>query len=184
MSRREIPADWIMEDLDRAIQQGINFLAALGLVCYTEALGREALLAQGIRGKSEADCFNHFLQEYMGYSDPVLTEAYNQFRCGLTHEYFIKGDRSQVVTRFAPGEEPAQPALRVDQNGALGVLALEPYFGDLKRGLERWKKELQRLTANPTSLSPRAALPQAPTYPASASMYPPALNSVDPYGKP
>lgn len=183
MSRREIPTDWIMEDLDRAIQQRINFLAALGLVCYTEALGREVLLAKGIRGKSEADCFNHFLQEYMGYQNPVLADAYNQFRCGLAHEYFIKGDRSQVVTRFASGEYPEQPGLRIEQNGALVVLALEPYLRDLKKGIQRCKEELQRLRADPTSLPPRAIMPQPPTYPASGSTYPFPPDSTDPTGK-
>jgi len=67
---------------------GGNFLAALGLLCYTEFAGK---LKYGCRRSS--DNFNHFFDDlgpdYKNFRASGV-DVYNIFRCGLAHEYYVK----------------------------------------------------------------------------------------------
>jgi hypothetical protein len=69
-----------------------NFLCALALLCYTEVLGgiRRGTLASG-NGRTNFECFFRELgPEYERLLDDGV-DAYRLFRCGMAHEYLIKG---------------------------------------------------------------------------------------------
>ena len=82
-------------DIDAAVRGNANYLAALGLVTYTEVLGGLRTGNLGIRGKSAAN-FNAFLpylgNDYVKLKHERNIDIYDLVRCGLVHNYFIKGD--------------------------------------------------------------------------------------------
>lgn len=66
---------------------GGNFLAALGALCYTEYGGWLQF------GKKPTENFNRFF-DTLGTDYAAFRQkhnVYNIFRCGLAHEYFVKG---------------------------------------------------------------------------------------------
>jgi len=90
------PRGFIYNDIQREISlarsgnAGGNFLSALGLLCYTEFLGK--MFLQG-RYSSNKQCFNAFFRS-MGANYAQLINAnnvniYRKFRCGMTHAYFV-----------------------------------------------------------------------------------------------
>lgn len=85
----------------KIIPGGGNFLAALGLLCYTEFVGKlkyNHLIKRGKRkGESIASAnFNSFFDDLgddykkyrLSFTNPNY--VYDRFRCGLAHEYFVK----------------------------------------------------------------------------------------------
>lgn len=68
---------------------GGNFIAALALLCYTEFAGKL------ITGKDDpAENFNLFFDK-LGSAYKNFRKnhkVYNIFRCGLAHEYYVKGN--------------------------------------------------------------------------------------------
>ena len=54
------PYNGMVADITSAIETGCNYLAALGLSCYTEYCGRE-LLFTGDATKKDWECFNEFI---------------------------------------------------------------------------------------------------------------------------
>jgi hypothetical protein len=103
---------------------GGNFLAALGLLCYTEFLGgvkRDKL--QRRESKRNFDAFFKTLgPEYAA----LLTEmnVYDVFRCGMAHEYFVK--RNCVIAMLKGGERCGLGCL---PGGGL-YFVVERYFED------------------------------------------------------
>jgi len=83
--RREI-------ELARSGKPAGNFLSALGLLCYTEFMG--GILKGSFKSgtaKSRFDAFfNSMGQGYKSLNQQI--DVYNVFRCGMAHEYFIKGN--------------------------------------------------------------------------------------------
>lgn len=112
-----------------------NFLAALGLLCYTEFAG--SLMAENA-GKGAGVKFNTFFG-LLGqkYRDLRRTcNVYSIFRCGLAHEYFVKKDCtiSIFVTKGAIG-------IGKDKSGNY-YFAVEQYFRDFKIALDKLEKRL------------------------------------------
>src|SRR5678815_767764 len=73
---------------------GGNFLAALGLLSYTEFGGKLKFNCKKPNGTEHAsENFNRFFDE-LGHGYAKLRSSghnvYDTFRCGLAHEYFIK----------------------------------------------------------------------------------------------
>lgn len=173
-----IPVGWMADDVEKAIKAGANFLAALGLVAYTEALGREVLRTQGVPDPGNQPAFYHFA-DMMGYRVEILKDAkaYDRFRNGLVHEYYIKGNTALIVVDFAEGVDPsgARPGLELNPDGTPVAFVLCPYLRDFKRSAGNWfaKREAYRTGAVP--LPPGGTLPDFPTQPTSAQFYiPPA----------
>jgi hypothetical protein len=85
---------FMRSDIDAAMRGNANYLSALGLVTYTEVLGGLRTGQLGERGHSKAN-FNAFLP-YLGNDYVQLQkkniDVYDSVRCGLIHNYFIKGD--------------------------------------------------------------------------------------------
>jgi hypothetical protein len=116
---------------------GGNFLAALGLLCYTEYGGRVR------SGTSKAaDNFNSFFDSigkaYAAFraSFPKENDVYDTFRCGLAHEYWTK--QSCTIAMFAP---PGDPGIGRGPSGQL-YFAVENYATDLRAAFARLRTDL------------------------------------------
>ena len=85
-------------DIDAAIRGNANYPAALGLVSYTEVLGGLRTGNLGLRNHSSKN-FNAFLpylrKEYLDYARKNI-DLYDLVRCGLVHNYFVKGRDSSI----------------------------------------------------------------------------------------
>jgi len=79
-------------DLARSGKPAGNFLSALGLLCYTEFMGGIAVGSfKRRRAKSRFDAFLNLMDGgYREFNQKV--NVYGVFRCGMAHEYFIKGN--------------------------------------------------------------------------------------------
>lgn len=77
-------------NLARSGEDAGNFLASLGLLCYTEFLGGIAI--RSFRRRSSKKRFDIFFnsmgKNYEDFNKKV--NVYDIFRCGMAHEYFIK----------------------------------------------------------------------------------------------
>lgn len=95
---------FMRSDIEAAIRGNANYLAALGLASYTEVLGGLRTGELGKRGRGVAN-FKAFLP-YLGreYEDLEKRgiDVYDTVRCGLVHNYFIKGDSSIWMGANAP----------------------------------------------------------------------------------
>ena len=91
-------------ELDWALRGPAANLAALGLVAYTEFLGGLVTGDLGRQGSSGSN-FRAFLP-YLGsdYQDLARrgVDIYERVRCGLAHEYFIKGESTIWPQASAP----------------------------------------------------------------------------------
>ncbi len=82
----------IQREINLAQTGGGNFLAALGLLCYTEVLGKiKQKNFPGGKVGSKAN-FNAFFNDigpaYSSFNQSV--NVYDVFRCGMAHEYLVK----------------------------------------------------------------------------------------------
>lgn len=103
-----------------------NFLCALALLCYTEVLGgvQRGTLAQR-QGRANFEAF-------FGSLGPVYAallrgglDAYQVFRCGMAHEYFVKGEATVTMLK---GVEPSGVAK--DPASGRYFFCVERYFDD------------------------------------------------------
>jgi hypothetical protein len=141
--------DFIFRDIEREIQLaradggklqalgvtpgGGNFLAALGLLCYTEFGGKLRFAAKRADGSDVASAnFNQFF-DLLGADYQTFRAAHNVydlFRGGLAHEYYVKKSCTIAMLQGTPG-----PGLRVDAKGHY-TLVVESYCRDLKRAFD------------------------------------------------
>lgn len=102
---------FMRSDIDATIRGKANFLAALGLVSYTEVLGGLVTSNLAKRGQSGAN-FRAFLP-YLGKDYETFEtrdiDIYDTVRCGLVHQYFIKGDSTIWMQASAPRGIVASP---------------------------------------------------------------------------
>jgi hypothetical protein len=168
---------WMCRDIEREIDwarkgdDGGNALCALGLLAYTEFMGRFLFNISYVRHplKTDKDKFNAFLS-YMDseYEDLVFIkkkDIYNIFRCGLAHEYFVKRDCTIAMLNSTPGrlkihvpssllnqqqakrkfcylKKPAKCGLGIAKNGGYWFI-VEKYYEDFRNACERLYKEPQ-----------------------------------------
>lgn len=108
---------------------GGNFLAALGLLCYTEFGGKLRFDVKRADGSDVASAnFNQFFDllgpDYRAFR--AQHDVYNIFRCGLAHEYYVKKSCTIAMLAGGPG-----PGLRTDTGGRY-LFVVESYCRDLK----------------------------------------------------
>jgi hypothetical protein len=139
-------------DLAKAGAGGANVLAALGLLVYTESLGRIRVkngLAPGIDGGPSAKHFNACF-DLMGYRYPAWRRGfsrrtnqtvYRAFRNGMAHEYAPKV--AVKVVMFGT------PVVAIVTRGTGYVFVVEAYLAHLMRSAGRIERQLLGLT-NPT----------------------------------
>lgn len=153
-----IAVHYIRQDIEREIQLastsdlpstihpgGGNFLAALGLLCYTEWAGKLKFAHK--HPKSNRDLSSKNFEDFFdrlgngSYATiraaPASLDVYDRLRCGLAHEYFAK----DPVTIYMLDNARHPSAIYLDTNGAIHFV-VERYFGDLMHELEKLEKEL------------------------------------------
>jgi hypothetical protein len=95
---------FMRSDIAAAVRGKANYLAALGLVSYTEVLGGLRTGNLGLKFHSKKD-FEAFIP-YLGkeYESLLAREIdlYDIVRCGLVHSYFIKGESTIAMHATAP----------------------------------------------------------------------------------
>ncbi|MCL4534997.1 MAG: hypothetical protein M1370_07565 [Bacteroidetes bacterium] len=133
-------------DHDRLLCMGItpgggNFLAALGLLCYTEFGGKLRFCRKRDDGKDFAsENFNLFFDE-LGPGYKAFRQhhnVYDIFRCGLAHEYYVK--KSCGIAMF--GDEDS-PGIGIDPSGEYSYLfVVQSYNRDLRNAFDRLEKDL------------------------------------------
>ncbi|MCZ6691818.1 MAG: hypothetical protein O7H41_19705 [Planctomycetota bacterium] len=130
---------------------GGNFLAALGLLCYTEWAGKLKYgckyPVRGRRGKEKdaaSHNFNHFFDDlgpgYRRFREDEESEQespYSTFRCGLAHEYLVK----KSCTIYMLGGGPVDAGIGKDSAGRYWFV-VERYFSDLMRALDNVEAQL------------------------------------------
>jgi hypothetical protein len=140
--------------IDLGIAGGGNVLAGLGLVSYTEALGRIRLWNRGARSPTTEACFIAFFDDMDGgkYKAWRLaweaahpeTTIYETLRCGLVHEYQPKANSAFYINDGAP-------LGLAEENGEL-IFNVEPYHRHFSDEVERLHAEFR--------LNPAAEIPQ------------------------
>ncbi len=112
---------------------GGNFLAALGLLCYTEFGGKLRFNVKNREGRDVASAnFNKFF-DLLGAPYKAFRaqhNVYDIFRCGLAHEYYVKKSCTIAMIEGSPGI-----GLRVDANGHYWVV-VESYCRDLRNAFD------------------------------------------------
>jgi hypothetical protein len=111
-------------NLARSDRGGGNLLAALGLLCYTEFMGS---FKTGRRAPSRKN-FNAFLDSMRCHYKRFnrKTDVYRVFRCGMVHEYVVKGDCVIFMTR-----KPSLRGLGKFPDGRY-YFVVEQYFEDFQ----------------------------------------------------
>lgn len=124
----------LLEEL-RITTGGGNFLAALGLLCYTEFAGG---LKNGdfSRGKAKANFdsfFDELGPEYKAFN--AKYDVYGDLRCGLVHEYYVK-------KRCLIAMSSSDQGVGVRWEGDRYVFIVEQYFEDFKQAFLRLENAL------------------------------------------
>jgi len=150
----------ISGDCDAVIRARANYSAALCLLSYTEFVGG---LVDGSLGKSGASRkrFNHALSYFRWngdenyYRDFKLRfvdldgkekdgDIYGLFRCGLAHEYFVKGDsflHNNPDGRCVPEDAGVQV---IEHDGEKRLrFHTNAYFRDFKDACKRYYEDLK-----------------------------------------
>jgi len=173
--------NWMLKDIEREIglakanKDAGNVLCALGLMAYTEFMGSLMLAQKNISGSRSN--FNEFFRyigpTYADLLDKQNINIYNIFRCGLTHEYFIKETCTIAMLNSTEGEievkgelidngtsvnnkpsikiaKPVNCGIILASNGSY-LLVIEKYFEDFKLAC---KKLITQLKNNSDSWSP------------------------------
>ncbi|MBU2522278.1 MAG: hypothetical protein KKD50_08630 [Proteobacteria bacterium] len=126
------------------ISGGGNFLAALGLLSYTEFAGKLKYNKKRNNGRDWAsENFNLFFDD-LGDSYKKFrasgVNVYDIFRCGLVHEYYTK--KSCTIYMLA---STSQPGIGMDGSGNY-YFVVEQYFQDFKSAFEVLERDLYSKT--------------------------------------
>jgi hypothetical protein len=118
-------------------QEAANFLCALGLLTYTEAMGRYVPgTRKGSRSAFEA-CFRRLGPSYAAMLD-AGDDPYDNFRNGMVHGYGFK--KPGIVTMLDPSNSAPSGAFK-DANGTYHLI-VQRYFRDFVVASARLYKEL------------------------------------------
>lgn len=116
-------------DLARAGESGGNFLAALGLLCYTEFMGKILLKNK----ESYTKQFKAFLrlmgEDYKQLVDTKEIDVYKIFRSGMVHSYFLNDcDIKMLNDNFPSG-------IIIKPDGKY-LFIVEKYFEDFMKACQ------------------------------------------------
>jgi hypothetical protein len=125
---------FMFHDVDACINGGANFAAALTLNVYTDALGGLIKGQLAERNVSEPN-YTAFLSR-MGYTPDECHEYYVTVRCGLAHQYFIKGENTIGNMTLALGGKGIR---KVDD---VLYFINKTYFDEFKTAYFAYKTEL------------------------------------------
>jgi hypothetical protein len=113
---------------------GGNFLAALGLLCYTEFGGK--LSSKTDKARQNFDLFFDRLgPSYVSFRGKH-PKVYDTFRCGLAHEFYVK--KNCTIYMLAKRGRPGIWQTR----GGHFRFSVEKYYQDLKAAFEGLQVQL------------------------------------------
>ena len=142
---------FMVNDIQAAIDGRANFLAALGLLDYTEILGGivSGNLISPPKGWSKENNFKAFLpyldkpyqssrkEPYQDLEKQLKTGIYGKVRSGLVHQYLLNQPGEIRMT-----ERPVDECgIRVDPNSSI-TFVVQRYFCDFRSGLTEYKEDL------------------------------------------
>jgi hypothetical protein len=136
---------YTFNDINKAIQESANYLAALGLSTYTENLG-------GLYcGDLQTQLSNHYISFIKKYFSPCYTDVdqqlqtlqkgglYKVVRCGLVHEYFMKIESSVTIG----GTNQASCGIMYDLSKYPPLqFIVDKYFEDFKEAFRKYSDDL------------------------------------------
>lgn len=140
------PYSGMVSDLTSAIQGCCNYLAALGLVCYSEICGRQWFFA-GDTDEANYKCLLCFLR-YMGAGTALQkivnykgekVHFSNAVRNGLVHEYFLK-PRTGSVAMTSQIPEVLRTGFYIPSPDEVHIVVV-PYFNLFCAALERAQRK-------------------------------------------
>lgn len=152
---RRIFKDSVQHDIDEAIKGKANYLAALGIFSYIEFLGGLLTGKAGIRGESEPnfqEAVKQFPPEYKKLDQRLrVVDAegkphqglYGILRCGLVHEYMIKG--GGIIYNKPDGPIADHTGIWFEQlpNGRTGIcLFNNEFFRDFRTTIDQISEQL------------------------------------------
>ena len=173
---------WMCEDIERELRWAKegkpagNALCALGLLSYTEFMATHLPPSRRPTGGARSH-FDAFFRElgpsYADLIDRLQVNVYDVFRCGLAHEYFVKGNCTIAMLNSTPGDlevkgpwdfsvtpasrsasalvsKPANCGLGLAPNGSYYFI-VERYYQDFKMACERLQVELVAAQQPPTA---------------------------------
>ena len=127
----------MFHDIDAAIERKANLLAALGLSSYTEVLG--GLVTGHLREEGKASSNYRAFLPYLGPQYVNLNnryDLYKRIRCGLVHEYFIKGSSTVRMESGGPLN------CGIIFHGQECHFVVKKYYRDLKEGIACYRQQL------------------------------------------
>ncbi len=162
---------YIFDDIQNCINARANYTVALALASYTDFLGGLINGTLGLQGESKKQFLkaleyfpdykgeeNYYKNFHIKFKDVDYQikdgDIYSLFRCGLAHEYFIKGDsfvhnnpdgyRDERDVFHREGCISADAGVQViDINGGKRLrFHTNAYFRDFKQAWEKYYAEL------------------------------------------
>ena len=139
------PNGFIYRDIQREIElarsgnEGGDFLAALGLICYTEFMGNVLLQGDGSYTKQFKAFFRRMGQDYARLVDDKEIDVYRVFRSGMVLSYFAKDCEIKMLNdgSFASG-------IIIKPNGQY-LFVVEKYFDDFVKASQALYSEFLAL---------------------------------------
>ncbi len=157
---------FIYHDIEQCIKARANYVVALALLSYTEYIGGLISGDLGLRGKGRFNfekALEYFPKEYKEINSSIKIEyideygktqiddgIYSLFRCGMVHEFFIKGlptiiynnpdgyikDHIGIVSKEYLIEWPEEISMPPYPNKVFEFYTSE-YFRDFKSAIDR-----------------------------------------------
>jgi hypothetical protein len=117
-----------------------NFLVALGLSVYTEVMGGlvTGQLKNSCWSRKNYEAFLPFLGTYYEGLHKQI-DLYKRVRCGLVHEYFVKG-RAMISVEFMRKDVPG--IVYTSEIDHISI-SIERYFQDFKAGVQKYYEILK-----------------------------------------
>jgi hypothetical protein len=110
-------------DLARSGKSGGELLAALGLLSYTEFMGKLLLKNDGSYTKQFRSFFRSMGDEYERLIDSREVDVYQVFRSGLVQSYFIKNCEIKMI------DDNYSCGIIINPDGKF-LFVIEKYFAD------------------------------------------------------
>lgn len=132
---RHIFYDWVCEDLSAGIKNEENYLVALGLFSYIDFLGSLLTGDVGFNAKGKVNfdaAINLFPQQYIDLNNFISVQdqdgeirsgLYSVVRCGLIHEYGVKGMGG--VINNPNGYTTKNPSLPLGSSSGINVITIK-----------------------------------------------------------
>jgi voltage-gated potassium channel len=140
----------MVADVRSAIAGRANFLCALGLLVYTEVLGRDILKRRGQGNPGRSESFYCFWEEFMRLPRAPADKVYEHFRHGLAHTYeFLAVDESIVAMNPNPDAVPGDSVngINVSADGKVKAVNVNAYWRDFQRGMIRFAESYPDILA-------------------------------------